>query len=40
LLPENVIEIFDAGRTSGGGHPAAIRFVGKDIPNLTSPRRE
>src|SRR5581483_7161754 len=38
FIPEEVFEIFDAGRTYNGGHPpATIRFAGKDIPN---PRRE
>ena len=38
FLPEEVIEIFDGGRTYDGGRPpAAIRFAGKDIPN---PRRD
>jgi alkaline phosphatase D len=37
FLPEEVIEIFDGGRTYNDGRPpAAIRFAGKDIPN---PRR-
>jgi alkaline phosphatase D len=33
LVPEEVIEIFDAGRTCSGGAPAAIRFGGKELPN-------
>ena len=38
FLPEEMIEIFDAGRTYDGGRPpATIRFAGRDIPN---PRRD
>ncbi|MFN7956703.1 MAG: alkaline phosphatase D family protein [Candidatus Eisenbacteria bacterium] len=34
FVPEEVIEILDAGRTYDGGHPpATIRFAGKDIHN-------
>jgi alkaline phosphatase D len=35
LLPEEMMEILDAGRAHGGGRPpATIRFDGKDIPNF------
>jgi alkaline phosphatase D len=38
FLPEEVLEIFDAGRTYDAGHPpATIRYAGKDIAN---PRRD
>jgi len=34
FLPEEAMEIWDAGATYGGGHPpATIPFAGKDIPN-------
>jgi alkaline phosphatase D len=34
FVPEEVIEILDAGRTYDGGHPpATIKFAGKDINN-------
>jgi alkaline phosphatase D len=34
FVPEEAMEIWDAGATYGGGHPpATIRFAGKDIPN-------
>ena len=34
LVPEEVIEIFDAGRAYGGGAPETIRYDGKDLPNV------
>src|SRR5262245_10140261 len=35
LVPEEVIEIFDAGRTYDGGHPPdTIRYGGQDLPNV------
>jgi alkaline phosphatase D len=38
FLPEELIEVLDAGRAYAGGHPpATIRFAGQDIPN---PRRD
>ncbi len=38
FLPEEAVEILDAGRTYDGGRPpSVIRFAGKDIPN---PRRD
>jgi len=34
LVPQEVIEILDAGRSHGGGRaPATIRYGGKDVPN-------
>jgi alkaline phosphatase D len=37
LVPEEVVEIFDAGRTYNGGRPPdTIRYGGQDLPN---PRR-
>ena len=38
LVPQEVVEIFDAGRSYDGGRPpAAIRYGGAELPN---PRRE
>jgi alkaline phosphatase D len=38
FLPEEVIEVFDGGRTYNGGQPpATIAYAGKEIPN---PRRD
>jgi len=34
FVPEEVLEIYDAGQTYNGGNPpATIKFAGKDIPN-------
>jgi alkaline phosphatase D len=39
FLPEEAMEILDAGRTYDGGHPpATIRFAGKDVPNARRDR--
>ena len=38
FAPQEVVEVLDAGRSYGGGHPpATIRFGGQELPN---PRRE